>query len=133
MRFRFPQPLSVNSMRLRMPSPVPVIIRATTELDLRVFPTTQDGITRCRRTGAKSYDGRMGAISPVPVGPPSSRPGPTPGTRWLRLAGLVGLSVLAARVPGSRWAEQTALTLANWLVTVAFAVTAVLLAEETDT
>jgi signal transduction histidine kinase len=50
----------------------------------------------------------------------------------LRLAGLVGLSVLAAWVPGSRWAEQTALILANWLVTVAFAVTAVLLAEETD-
>ena len=52
---------------------------------------------------------------------------------WLRPAGLVGLSVLAAWViPGSRWAEQTALILTNWLVTVAFALTAVLLTEETD-
>jgi signal transduction histidine kinase len=49
----------------------------------------------------------------------------------LRLTGFVGLSLLAAWAPGrSRWAEQTPLILANWLVTVAFAATAVLLAEE---
>jgi signal transduction histidine kinase len=74
----------------------------------------------------------MGAIPPVPVGPSTISFASKPSARLLRLGGLVGLSVLAAWAPGrSSWAEQTPLILANWLVTVAFAVTAVLLAEET--
>ena len=54
-----------------------------------------------------------------------------PSARWLRLAGAVGLGVLAACVPGlSGWTGQTLVSLANWLVAVAFAATAALLAEE---
>jgi hypothetical protein len=68
---------------------------------------------------------------PVPAEHPNVSLASRPSARWLRLAGAVGLCALAAQAPGLRsWAEHTPLILANWLVAVVFAATAVLLAEE---
>ena len=73
----------------------------------------------------------MGVTLPGTAGAAAISLGSRPAARWLRLAGLTGLSILAAWAPGRpEWHEQPTLLLANWLVVVAFAGIAVFLAEE---
>src|SRR5579863_4833408 len=79
-----------------------------------------------------SYDGCMHTVPPpVSAEHPTVSLASRPSARWLRLAGAAGLSIAAVWAPGlSAWAERPVSTLANWLVTAAFAATAALLAEE---